>query len=247
MRTVAIIPARFDSARLPGKALRDVEGKPMLARLIERVMRSDRIDDVLVATTTLDSDDAVVKVAEEAGARWFRGSERDVLGRIVASAEDARADTVVEIMGDSPLVHRTLIDAVLDRFDPNRLDFVCSYTPTVKLPEHGESRAAFPVGIWVEAFKLECMQVCEREYQDAFAREHSTTSLYRNPGRFRLDYLEADGEWEEANRPDLFLAVNTAGDFDLVNAVFGHELQRDPDFGVIDAIRACDELRPRQR
>ena len=242
MKTVAIIPSRFDSNRLPGKAMRPMAGVPMLGRLLERVMKAPSLDEVVVATTTLPSDDKIVALAERYGARFFRGAERDVLGRIVGAARDAKADVVVEILGDSPLVHRELIDDVVAFRAAKEVDFACSYTKTVRLPEHGTGYREFPVGIWVECFPTEVMAQTERDRSDVYAREHSTTSMYKHPELFRLDYLEATGKWAEANVPELFLAVNFQEHYDLVSAVFERLYPEDPDFGVLEAVRVAKQL-----
>ena len=87
MRAVAIVQARTRSTRLPGKVLPDLAGEPMLAQELRRLQRVEELDDVVVATTVDPADDPVVAVAEAEGARWFRGSEHDVLDRYVGAAE----------------------------------------------------------------------------------------------------------------------------------------------------------------
>src|SRR5258708_29196433 len=104
MRRVAIIQARMTSNRLPGKVLMDLGGKPLLVRQIERVARAKNIDEVVVATTTNRADDDVVRVAGRAGARWYRGSERDVLSRFDGASREARADVVVRLTADCPIL-----------------------------------------------------------------------------------------------------------------------------------------------
>lgn len=239
MRTVAIIPSRFDSNRLPGKALADVAGEPMLGRLIERTRRASSIDDVVVATTDLASDDAIAELCRRMGVGCFRGSSTDVLGRIVSAAKRFDAEVIVELMGDSPLVHRDLLDGVVEMFRAGSYDYCCSYTNTVKLEEH-EGHKAFPVGIWAQVFPTEVMADCARYRTDAYSREHSTTAMYKHPGSFRLGYLQALGEWGFANRPDLFLAVNHQEQLDLVRHVFEACLANDDDFSLAKAIAAAD-------
>src|SRR4051812_48719033 len=93
-RIVASIEARMSSSRLPGKVLADVEGRPALLRLVERLRRADTINDIVVATTTKTSDDSLVLLLEREGIRCFRGSEDDVLQRVVEAHRMMKTDIV---------------------------------------------------------------------------------------------------------------------------------------------------------
>ena len=81
MKVVAVIQARMGSTRLPGKVMMDLAGEPMMARVVSRTGRARSVDDVVVATTTQDADDPIVRLCEERGWGVFRGSEDDVLDR----------------------------------------------------------------------------------------------------------------------------------------------------------------------
>ena len=83
MRRVIVVQARMTSTRLPGKVLEDVAGRPMLAQQLRRLAGCRLADELVVATTVNATDDEVVAVARGEGARWFRGSETDVLERVV--------------------------------------------------------------------------------------------------------------------------------------------------------------------
>ncbi|HVS64178.1 MAG TPA: NTP transferase domain-containing protein [Thermoanaerobaculia bacterium] len=238
---MAVVPSRFDSSRLPGKALLPLAGEPMLKRVLERIQRSRSLEEVVVATTTLPSDDPIVRLASDEGARVFRGDPDDVLGRIDRAAREARAEVVVEVMGDSPLVHADLLDATVDLYAGGDYDYVAGYTETVRLPGHRDRRP-FPVGLTAQVFAAEVLARCAREKHDPYSREHSTSSIYRDPETFRLGYLEARDGWSEACRPDLFLAVNLPEQYRLVNGVFEACLPEDGDFGVCAAIAAADAL-----
>ncbi len=105
--TVAIIQAMFNSSRLPGKILRLLRGRTVLARVVERVSRTRGLDAIVVATTTRRYDDATASEAERAGVTVFRGSEQDVLGRYAGSARQAGAATIVRVTADCPLATLT--------------------------------------------------------------------------------------------------------------------------------------------
>src|SRR5437867_6131871 len=109
-RTVAIVQARIGSRRLPGKVLRDIHGKPMLYRVLNRIQRAIRLDDIVVATTSRAEDDCICKLASAWGFQAFRGSEEDVLDRYYRAARLSGAELVVRITADCPLTAPDLID-----------------------------------------------------------------------------------------------------------------------------------------
>ncbi|MEM1347100.1 MAG: NTP transferase domain-containing protein [Myxococcota bacterium] len=219
MTRMAVIPVRMDSSRLPGKALRPILGEPMLGRLIERVRRSEALDDVLIATTTLPSDDALEALADELGVRCFRGDPEDVLGRIHSAVEAHDVHQVVELMGDSPLVHSALIEDTITLYERGSFDYVTSRTATVHIgpgrPTHG-----FPVGLWVQVFDAEFLARCHAEASDPFFREHSTSFMFKHPNRWSIGYFDPKGSWSPLDRPELFWAVNTAEQFAQITAIF---------------------------
>src|SRR3954470_9370202 len=112
-RVVGIIEARYRSSRLPGKVVRPIMGQPMLSRMIERVSRARSLDAIVIACPVGRDDDAIEEIAFETGVFCFRGSEDDVLARVVGAAESNQADVIVELTGDCPLHDPALIDKVV--------------------------------------------------------------------------------------------------------------------------------------
>ena len=117
MKVVAIVQARLGSTRLPGKVLRDLAGKPMLARVLERVRRAESVDETIVATSDLPGDDALAEWLTAGGHAFFRGSEQDVLARFAGAAAQAGADAIVRITADCPLIDPGVIDEVVAAFN----------------------------------------------------------------------------------------------------------------------------------
>src|SRR5579859_1898597 len=114
MRIVATIEARMRSTRLPGKVLRPAAGKPLLELLIERLRRVSRIDQIVVATTDNPADDMIARLAQRLGVGCFRGSEEDVLDRVLRAAQSVAADLIVEITADCPLIDPEVVGHVVD-------------------------------------------------------------------------------------------------------------------------------------
>ena len=113
-RVVAIIQARMGSSRLPGKVMMDIAGQPMLARVYIRSSRSATVDETLVATTTEAADDPIAEYCDFSGIPFHRGSQFDVLDRYYQAAVQAKADVVVRITADCPVIDPVLIDDVVN-------------------------------------------------------------------------------------------------------------------------------------
>lgn len=207
-RVVAIIQARMGSERLPGKVLRDLMGKPMLAHMLERVKRAQSIDAIVVATSRLEQDDAVAELAQDCGVVVFRGEEEDVLSRYVLAAEEVAAEVVVRLTGDCPLIDPGTIDKIVDDFLKGGADYVATYVEN-----------SYPRGLDVEVFSHSTLlQVNELAPMGKNpAREHVTWLIGRRPDLFRLRLIEAE---EELHRPRYRLCVDTMDDFRLIEAIY---------------------------
>jgi spore coat polysaccharide biosynthesis protein SpsF len=226
VQTTAIIVSRMGSSRFAGKALASVLGKPMFDFLVERVRRSRRIGRLGLATTDRPEDDRLAEHAIRLGMPVFRGSSEDVLGRLSASARAFKADPVIELLGDSPLVDGELIDDVVDFFHSGEYDYVATVTREYPLAPVELKR--FPIGIRVQVMKAAALARCEKLAKEARNREHSTTFIYENPDLFRIGYFEAKGRWADLNRPDGFLAVNYPEDLRNVCAQVEWTVAKDP-------------------
>src|SRR2546423_1477534 len=127
MKTVGIIEARMRSSRLPGKVLRSILGRPMLELMIERLRRARTLDRIVIATTDQPADDAIADLGEKIGVGIFRGSEDDVLLRVLETAQAFDAEVIVELTGDCPLIDPEILDQVVREFRSGGSDF-CSNT-----------------------------------------------------------------------------------------------------------------------
>lgn len=90
------------STRLPGKVMLQAAGQPFLQHMINRLKQVPSLDQIILATTINHQDDVLVDLAESNGIKYFRGSEDDVLGRVLLSAESFGTDVIVQTTGDCP-------------------------------------------------------------------------------------------------------------------------------------------------
>ena len=163
------------SSRLPGKVLMDMAGKPMLERILEHAISSKLLTRTVVATSDRPENQAVVDLCKRIGVPVYTGSETDVLGRMWAAAEAERADVMVRLTGDNPMVTGDLVDHTLTVFQakPNDYDYV-----------HTLGNAGWPHGMAVEAVRMSALQSALQS-SDALDREHVTYFIRNRPDIYR--------------------------------------------------------------
>jgi spore coat polysaccharide biosynthesis protein SpsF len=225
MSIVCVVQARTGSTRLPGKVLAPVRGMPMLAFMLGR-LGTDAGDALVVATTDSDRDDAVAEVAEAAGAEVVRGPEHDVLGRFALVMQAYRAEHVIRLTADCPLMDPALVDAVVARHLASDADYTTNVLPRT-----------FPKGLDVEVCRASALDAAHRTATDRREREHVTPFLYRHPERFRLANVRHDDDlsrerWTVDTPADLAFVQDVAERLETdttswhdVLAVAGHQWQ----------------------
>ena len=235
MTTVAIIQARMGSSRLPGKVLRPLLGYPMLGHIVRRVGAANRIDQVVVATSTLPGDEPLREFCRQAGIAFFAGSESDVLDRFYQTGRLHRADQVVRITADCPLADPRLIDQVIALREAGNLDHIgiAAGAGAAKL-EGGR----FPAGLDAECLRFAALEAAWTEATAPTDREHVTPFIWRQPERFRLGVHKS-----ECDLSHLRWTVDYEEDFALVAEIYAALHREDTIFGMADVL-AYLESRP---
>jgi spore coat polysaccharide biosynthesis protein SpsF len=172
-RVVAIIQARMGSTRLPGKVLLDIAGQPMLARVLTRTSRSASIHQTMIATTTDASDDALADYCLGNNIRFTRGSTYDVLDRYYQAALQDKADVVVRITADCPVIDPALVDEVVKTLLREKIDFVCNRLPP---PFH----RTYPIGLDTEVCTFMALERAWKQAKGPQEREHVMPFFYEN-------------------------------------------------------------------
>ncbi len=207
MKKVIVIQARMTSTRLPGKILMEVAGRPMLAQQIRRLKQCTTVNAIVIATTTNQSDDLVVALAEQEEVDWFRGSESDVLSRFVGAARQAKADVVIRVTADCPLIDPQVVDRItLELMDhATECDYASNVTPRT-----------YPRGLDAEVFFWDTLLRADRLAQSPLAREHVTTVIYSERSELFLQRSVVDKQ----NNADLRWTVDTPLDLELVRLLY---------------------------
>ena len=208
-RVVAIIQARMGSTRLPGKILKPLGDKSVLAHVVSRVQTMAGINDVVVATTSSAIDDFVVREAKRCGVIVFRGSEGDVLDRYYHAAASSNAEVVVRVTSDCPLIDVNLGQNIISEF----LHCLDSLHPLAYLSNTVER--SFPRGFDTEVFSFTALEAAWRNARTPAEREHVTPYLYRHPELFRQKQYR-----QVVDQSHFRLTLDTPEDYALLKAIF---------------------------
>lgn len=205
MNTCAIIEARMTSTRLPGKVLADLGGAPALAVLVDRLAMVPELDNIVIATTANATDDPIEALARRLGVGMWRGSEEDVLQRVLDAAIAHDVDVIVEVTGDCPLSDPAIVGKVIRHYRDNGVDYVSNVL-----------KRTYPIGMDVQVFSTAVLTDVARRTADPVDHEHVSLFIYRHPEIYSLANVEAPpGE----ARPDLRLTLDTPEDLELLRRV----------------------------
>ena len=218
---IALIQARTSSSRLPGKVLLPLEGKPMILRQIERVVRSRRVHSLQLVTSTSPDDDELAGVCEAAGVKAYRGSLDDVLDRFYQAVLPSRPAHVVRITGDCPLFDHRVLDALINFHLEGGFD----YSSNALQP-------TWPDGLDAEVMKFSALEIAWKNAKLKSDREHVTPFIYRNKEQFRLGDFRNDEDLS-----GMRWTVDEPEDFELVKKIYGALISQNSDFGTSDILK----------
>lgn len=209
------------SSRLPGKVLRKVLGKSLLEYQVERLRRVSNQPEIVIATTTNIADDPVEAVCDKLGLACFRGSEQDVLSRYHGAADLAKADIVVRVTSDCPLIDSRAVSAVLDLLgNGTKFDYVSNVM-----------ERTYPRGMDSEAFTFAALDTAHREAHKPAEREHVTPFILTQPSKFRLGSVKYHRDLSFHR-----WTVDTEEDFELIRNLLEDVYPRKPEFQMEDCL-----------
>jgi len=226
---LAILQARMTSSRLPGKVLRPIVGKAMLAHQIKRIEPSALIDKLVIATSTDGTDYPIEKLCRDLEIECFRGNLDNVLDRYYRAALKHKPEIVVRLTGDCPLADHRVIDGAIQFFLENDFDYASnSLEPT------------FPNGLDVEVFSFNALERAWKEAELPSEKEHVTPYIYNHRDKFKVGQYK-----QETDMGDLRWTVDEPRDFEFVTRVYEELYEGKPEFStddILDLLRRKPEL-----
>ena len=212
----AIIQARMNSKRLPGKVLKPICGKPLLLYIVETLRLSAVIDNIVIATSSNKENDEIERFAKDNNIECFRGSEDNVLERFYEVSLKYPDKYYFRATGDNPILDIKNSEKTLNYLIKNDLDFAM-----VK---------KMPIGSIVECFTKEAL---EKTYLNAISgedKEHVTLFIKKS-NKFKIGFLEA---LKKFNFPEMRLTVDFPEDFKFAEKIITSLYEKGiPDFAEI--------------
>lgn len=209
MKIGAIIQARASSQRLPSKVLKELpygSNITVIEQVVRRLKRCRRLDDIIIATTTGKEDDSIVKIAEKAKAKWFRGDNKNVLSRYYLSAKENSLDVIVRITSDCPCIDPDVVDLVIERHSKEKADFTSNALILT-----------YPHGLDTEVFNFDVLEKAFKDAKKDCEKEHVTPYMYENQDMFKCISVEAP---KRHYAPDIRITLDTIEDYALLCMVF---------------------------
>ena len=238
-RVVLIIQARMGSSRLPGKSMMDLAGAPLVGRILERVKRCTKLDDIVLAIPDTEKDSVLRALGEDYGIKVFLGSENDLVERYYQAALWSKA----EIVGRLPADNCTPEPSEIDRIVEHHLSLERrGFSSNLSVINESE----YPDGIGAEMFDFSLLEEARTRHHDPRQREHVHLNFY--------DYSTAmavDEKWcpistvkcpEEFRRPELILDVNTESQYQFMRQLYEYLYPKNPAFHITDTIQWYDNI-----
>ncbi len=211
---LGILQARFNSSRLPGKVLKPILGQPMLARQLERLQRTTRLDRLVVATSDEANDDGIAALCELLNVSCYRGNLDDVLDRFYQAALPLKPDHVVRFTGDCPLAEPSIIDQLIKQHLAEKNDYSANCL-----------QPSFPDGLDVEIMTFSALMRAWQEATLPSEREHVTPYIHKNPGIFKIGELQ-----HPQDLSCLRWTVDEPEDLQLIEEIYQALYMSKPDF-----------------
>jgi spore coat polysaccharide biosynthesis protein SpsF len=223
----AVVAARMTSTRMPGKSMAPLASRPSLAHIITRLRHSRYLDGVVIATTEHATDDPIRACAQSENVPVFSGSEDDVLERTLRAAQSVKADVIVQVTGDCPLIDAQVVDRTIAAYLESKPDYASN-----------DMLETYPKGMDTEIFSTEVLAQVAMLTKDPADREHVSLYIYEHPQRYRLLNVAAP---PEHTRPELRLCIDTREDYQVISAIYDTLYPLKPDFGLTDIFAFLDE------
>ena len=226
-RVGIIIEARMNSSRFPGKVLKKVEKIPLLFYMIKRLRLIKNIDDIIIATTTNKKDNIVCELAKKYKINFFRGSENDVMDRVIKTAEKFNLKHIVEITGDDPLVDPKISSYVIKKyFKKFNNNTICS----------NDYFNQVPLGFYTRIFSLKLLKKIYKK-SNKFNKEHVESYFYQNSKKFNFIHTHLSSR---LYRKDIRLTLDTKEDFILIKKII-KKFKNNNNFTLLEIIKFLDK------
>jgi len=231
IKVVAAVQARMSSTRLPGKVMKEILGRPIIWHIVNRLKQAKLVNQVIIATTNTSEDRVIADFAKDNEIDCYAGSEDDIVDRLYQAARQAKADALVRITADCPLVDPAIVDRITKLFLDGRgkYDFVSNTRPPT-----------YPDGLDTEVFSFIALEKIWQEVTNKFKREWIVTNFWEHPETYHLGNITNDKDLSA-----LRWTVDYPDDFEFVREIYERLFKPDKVFlmqDILDLLKKNPEL-----
>jgi spore coat polysaccharide biosynthesis protein SpsF len=226
-KIIAVIQARMDSTRLPGKVLADIEGKPLIWHIFNRLQKISSISEVVISTTNKSTDKPLIEFAKKENIAYFAGSQNDIIDRIYKTGEKFSCDVLVKINADCPLIDIKLIENGINLFisSKNKPDLVTNCV-----------EETFPEGMQYSIFNFSIIKKIWLTLKESFWREYFYRFMLENKNDFSIINIK-----NEQDLSKLRWTVDYQEDLEFVKKIYNKLYTKNQFFGMNEIINVLKE------
>ena len=185
IKTIAIIQARLTSKRFPSKVLKKIGRLTSIQLINERLKLSKCLNDIVFSIPNNIQNKKLETHLIENKIKYYKGSENNVVSRFLNTAKKFKADNIVRVTADCPLVDPKMLDQMLHNFKKNKVD----YLTNSKDPLIQNDKYSYPDGFDLEIFKIKCLEKSIKKIKTSYDKEHVTTFI-RNSKKFKKKFVK---------------------------------------------------------
>ena len=224
MKIICIVQARMGSQRLPGKVLMNgANRKPLILNLFERIKKSKYLNKIIVATTNLKKDLKIVQICKKNNIKYFRGNHLNVLDRYYKCALKYKADTILRITADCPLLDYKFIDNFIHKYHSKKnFDYLSNTFPIRSVPK----------GYDLEIFDLRVLEKSAKNAKTKYDKEHVTPYIKKNHKKFNILKIDFKNSFKNYR-----LTLDYIEDYILIKNIFDALYSKNKYFELKDVIK----------
>ena len=223
-KTGVIIQARMGSTRLPGKVMKKLFDKTVLSHVIERVKQIDTIEEIIIATSTLERDKIIVNEAVKCGVEFFRGSENNLLSRYYNAAKKNNINNIVRITSDCPLIDPIVSNEIIEKYLNNNYVIVTN--------GGSKEKRTYPRGLDTSVFSFQSLKDAYINATEDYQREHVTPHIYETTDKKDIYYFQNDIDYSNYR-----LTLDEKADWKLIKKIYKELYSGEHNFYLSDIIQ----------
>jgi len=226
LRIGAIVQVRMSSRRLPGKVLKNVNGKPLLQYVLEKLEHCSSLKEFVVATSLEKSDDPIEAFCKKYNVSYYRGSLNDVASRFKEVSERNQWNAFVRVNGDSPLIDSCLIDKGIDLYGDGNFDLVTNIFPRT-----------YPSGQSIEVVRVSTFKNVYSRFSNSDDFEHVTNFFYRNPQEYKIFNFSSKTDYGK-----IHMSVDTPEDIQLFSTIISKMIKPHWEYRIDELIKLVRDI-----